>query len=78
VVEPNIKPIHHLHYLPTPSADASDAYDFNIAVNNYLVDKSVENQIAITNYFRKWISMNSDLVEMSTPLVQPLLPLSQV
>jgi hexosaminidase len=42
------------------------------------VDKSVENQIAITNYFRKWISMNSDLVEMSAnALVQPLLPLSQ-
>jgi hexosaminidase len=61
------------------TSDASDAYDFNIAVNNYLVDKSVENQIAITNYFRKWISMNSDLVEMSAnaPLVQPLLPLSQ-
>jgi hexosaminidase len=61
------------------TSDASDAYEFKVVLNNYLVDKSVENQIAVTNYFRKWISMNSDLVEMSAnaPLVQPLLPLSQ-
>jgi len=61
------------------TSDASDAYDFNVIVDNYLVDKSGENQIALTNYFSKWINMNSDLVEMSAnaPLVQPLLPLSK-
>lgn len=61
------------------TSDASDAYDFNVIVDNYLVDKSSENQISLANYLRKWINMNSDLVEMSAnaPLIQPLLPLSK-
>ena len=61
------------------TADASDAYDFNIAVDKYLENKNAENQEAVTNYFRKWIAMNQDLIKLSenAPLIQPLLPLSK-
>jgi hexosaminidase len=60
------------------SADASDGYDFNKAVNQYLEDKSPENQIVVTNYFRKWIAMDLDLIRLSekAPLIQPVLPMS--
>ncbi|MFV8344391.1 beta-N-acetylhexosaminidase [Flavobacterium sp. XS2P39] len=61
------------------TADALDVFDFETVVNNYLENKSRENQILVTNFFRKWIAMNSDLVALSAdaPLVQPLLPLSK-
>ncbi|RKS92623.1 hexosaminidase [Flavobacterium limicola] len=61
------------------NADASEALDFNLAVNAYLADKSKENIVVLTDFFKKWIVMNSDLIALSAnaPLVQPLLPLSQ-
>ncbi|TRW97930.1 beta-N-acetylhexosaminidase [Flavobacterium gawalongense] len=61
------------------TADALDVFDFDTAVNNYLENKSQENQILVTNFFKKWITMNSDLIGLSSnaPLVQPLLPLSK-
>ncbi|MFV8378105.1 beta-N-acetylhexosaminidase [Flavobacterium sp. LB3R33] len=61
------------------NADASEALDFNVAVNSYLVDKSKENKLIVTNFFKKWIALNSDLIALSAnaPLVQPLLPLSK-
>lgn len=61
------------------NADASEALDFNVAVNAYLADKSKENKVIVTNFFKKWIILNSDLIALSTnaPLVQPLLPLSK-
>ncbi|WP_369753864.1 beta-N-acetylhexosaminidase [Flavobacterium sp. WC2409] len=61
------------------SSDASDAIDFDTAVNKYLKDKNIENQKEVTHFFEKWITMNTDLVRLSTnaPLIQPLLPLSK-
>lgn len=61
------------------NADASEALDFNVAVNAYLADKSKENKVIVTNFFKKWIAINSDLIALSAnaPLVQPLLPLSK-
>lgn len=59
--------------------DATDALDFDEAVNNYLKNKSTENQILATNYLKKWISVNTSLIQLSNnaPLIQPLLPLSK-
>ena len=61
------------------TADAFDAYDFDIAVNNYLANRNIENQTLVTNFFRKWIAMDEDLIRLSdnAPLIQPLLPLSK-
>ena len=61
------------------NSDASEALDFNLAVNAYLADKSKENKLIVTNFFKKWIALNSDLIALSSnaPLVQPLLPLSK-
>jgi hexosaminidase len=61
------------------SSDASDAIDFGEAVNKYLKDKSIKNQVEVSRFFEKWITMNADLVRLSAnaPLVQPLLPLSK-
>jgi hexosaminidase len=61
------------------NTDASEALDFNVAVNAYLSDKSKENKGVVTDFFKKWISMNADLIALSAnaPLVQPLLPLSK-
>lgn len=61
------------------AADASDAYEFNKAVNNYLENKNVENQKVITEYLKKWIAMDLDLIQLSAnaPLIQPVLPLSK-
>ncbi|MFV8269577.1 beta-N-acetylhexosaminidase [Flavobacterium sp. GT2N3] len=61
------------------TADAFDVFDFDIAVNNYLENKNQENQIVVTNFLKKWIDMNADLIALSAnaPLVQPLLPLSK-
>ncbi|MFV8324027.1 beta-N-acetylhexosaminidase [Flavobacterium sp. LS2R12] len=61
------------------NADASEALDFNLAVNAYLADKSKENKVLVTDFFKKWIVMNTDLIALSAnaPLVQPLLPLSK-
>jgi hypothetical protein len=44
------------------SADASDAYEFNKAVNKYLENRSLENQKIVTDFFKKWIAMNTDLI----------------
>jgi hexosaminidase len=37
------------------------------------------NQVAVTDFFRKWIKMNESLIDLSAnaPLVQPILPLSK-
>ena len=61
------------------TADALDVFDFDAAVNKYLENKSIENQIVVTNYLKKWIAMNADLIALSAnaPLIQPLLPLSK-
>ncbi|SDX90979.1 beta-N-acetylhexosaminidase [Flavobacterium degerlachei] len=61
------------------AADASDAYDFDKAVLAYLENKSQENQFVVTDFFRKWIAMNDQLIDLSAnaPLIQPLLPLSK-
>jgi hexosaminidase len=61
------------------NSDASEALDFNVAVNAYLADKSKENKLIVINFFKKWIALNSDLIALSSnaPLVQPLLPLSK-
>jgi hexosaminidase len=61
------------------TADASDAYDFEIAVNKYVSVKSETNKKIILSYFRKWIQMHDDLLKLSkiAPLIQPLLPLSE-
>ena len=45
--------------------DASDALGFDLAVTNYLNNKSIENQTVVTNYLNKWIKMNTDLIELS-------------
>ncbi|WP_196829548.1 beta-N-acetylhexosaminidase [Flavobacterium sp. CG_9.1] len=62
------------------NADAAQALDFNETVNTYLDNKTVANSSAVTNFFKKWVVMNNDLIALSTnaPLVQPLLPLSQI
>ncbi len=59
--------------------DASDALAFDVAVNNYLKNKSIENQILVTNFLKKWIETNINLIELSfnAPLIQPVLPLSK-
>jgi hexosaminidase len=59
--------------------DATDALDFDIAVNQYLKNKSIENQVLVTDFLKKWVGLNANLIELSTnaPLVQPLLPLSK-
>ncbi|RTY67207.1 beta-N-acetylhexosaminidase [Flavobacterium sp. LB2P53] len=61
------------------NADASEALDFNVAVNVYLANKSKENKGIVTDFFKKWIVLNSDLIALSAnaPLAQPLLPLSK-
>lgn len=61
------------------NADASEALDFEIAVNSYLADKSNENQKEVSRFLNKWIAMHTDLVRLSSnaPLIQPLLPLSK-
>lgn len=61
------------------TADALDVFDFDTAVNKYLANQSTENQTAVTNYLKKWVDMNTKLIDLSAngPLVQPLLPLSK-
>ncbi|WP_016990850.1 beta-N-acetylhexosaminidase [Flavobacterium sp. ACAM 123] len=60
------------------SADASDAYKFNKAVTQYLENRSLENQKVVTDFLKKWIAMDLDLIRLSTnaPLIQPLLSMS--
>lgn len=61
------------------AADASDAYEFNKAVNSYLENKSLANQKLVTDYLKKWIAMDLDLIRLTdnAPLIQPILPLSK-
>ncbi|GEC73087.1 hexosaminidase [Flavobacterium flevense] len=61
------------------TADASDAYEFNKAVNRYLTDKDELSQEEIKYYLKQWINMNIELIVLSkkAPLIQPLLPLSK-
>jgi hexosaminidase len=61
------------------SADASDALGFDAAVTNYLGNQNSENQILVTDYLKKWININSNLMDLSSnaPLIQPILPLSK-
>lgn len=61
------------------TADASDAYGFNKAVNRYLTDKDELSQEEIKYYLKQWINMNIELIVLSkkAPLIQPLLPLSK-
>jgi hexosaminidase len=39
------------------SADA-DAYEFN-SVSKYIENKNLENQKIVTDFFKKWITMNT-------------------
>ncbi len=59
--------------------DATDALEFDAAVNEYLKNKSLENQALVTDFLKKWVTLNANLVELSknAPSVQPLLPLSK-
>ncbi len=59
--------------------DASDALEFDTAVNRYLENKNSDNQILVSSFLKKWISTNANLVNLSqnAPLVQPILPLSK-
>ena len=59
--------------------DALDALSFDTSVNQYLKNKNEENQVLVTNFLKKWIDINTNLIELSSnaPLIQPLLPLSQ-
>ena len=59
--------------------DATDALRFDAAVNQYLENKNLENRILVTNFFKKWVGINTNLIELSSnaPLIQPLLPLSK-
>lgn len=61
------------------TSDASDALDFDLAVNRYLENKNIENQILVTSFLKKWIVLNGSLIDLSSnaPLIQPLLPLSK-
>nr|WP_315149518.1 family 20 glycosylhydrolase [uncultured Flavobacterium sp.] len=61
------------------TADASDALGFEAAVTNYLGNQNSQNQILVTDYLRKWININSNLMDLSSnaPLIQPILPLSK-
>ena len=61
------------------TADASEAIIFNNAVENYFKVKSPENLETISNYLKKCIVLNEQLIELGNkaPLVQPILPLSQ-
>ncbi|MBC7846258.1 MAG: family 20 glycosylhydrolase [Flavobacterium sp.] len=81
----NIKGTEYKMYSPLTlfadacTPDATDALDFDTAVNQYLKNKSLENQLLITDFLKKWINTNASLLQLSTnaPLVQPLLPLSK-
>ena len=59
--------------------DAKDSLAFDIAVTQYLANKSPENKAKVIAFFNKWIAMNKGLLELSAnaPLVQPILPLSK-
>ena len=59
--------------------DAPDALDFDAAVALYLSNKNSENQLLVSNFLKRWIATNTDLVQLSlnAPLVQPILPLSK-
>ena len=59
--------------------DASVALDFEKAVDLYLETKSANNQLLVSDFLKKWIAINTDLVNLSSnaPLVQPILPLSK-
>lgn len=59
--------------------DAEDAVAFEAAVNQYLENKSPENQNRVTDFLKKWIEINSKLIVLSSnaPLIQPILPLSK-
>ncbi|MEC5167185.1 hexosaminidase [Flavobacterium sp. PL11] len=61
------------------SADASDALDFDIAVNRFLKNNNTENQQSVINFLNKWMVINTDLINLSlnAPLIQPILPLSK-
>ncbi|TRX40829.1 beta-N-acetylhexosaminidase [Flavobacterium restrictum] len=59
--------------------DAPDALEFDAAVTHYLNNKTPENETVVTNFLKKWIQTNTDLLALSqnAPLLQPLLPLSK-
>lgn len=61
------------------TADAPDAFEFDVAVKLYLKDKSPENRELVLGFLKKWIRVNSELVVLSAnaPLIQPILPLSK-
>jgi hexosaminidase len=58
------------------SADASDAYEFNSA-GKYIENKNFRESKIVTDFLKKWITMNTDLIHLSAaPLIQPVLPMS--
>lgn len=59
--------------------DAKESLAFDAAVSQYLANKTPENKAKVAGFFTKWISLNKELIALSTqaPLVQPILPLSK-
>ncbi|OXA85531.1 beta-N-acetylhexosaminidase [Flavobacterium hercynium] len=59
--------------------DAKDSLLFDEAVKQYLANKSIENKANVSQFLNKWITLNKDLIALSTkaPLVQSLLPLAK-
>ncbi|PAM93864.1 beta-N-acetylhexosaminidase [Flavobacterium sp. IR1] len=59
--------------------DAKDSLLFDEAVKQYLTNKSPENKANVSQFLNKWITLNKDLIALSTkaPLVQSVLPLAK-
>lgn len=59
--------------------DASEALEFESAVNHYLENKNSENQALLSHFLKKWVATNTNLINLSSkaPLIQPILPLSK-
>ena len=59
--------------------DAKDSLLFDEAVTQYLTNKSPENKANVSHFLNKWITLNKDLIALSTkaPLVQSVLPLAK-
>lgn len=59
--------------------DASDALEFNEAVDAYVKAETHETAQPLIDFLKKWIRTNASLIALSknAPLVQPILPLSK-
>ncbi|MVO09362.1 family 20 glycosylhydrolase [Flavobacterium sp. TP390] len=61
------------------TVDASEALQFNWAVNQYLKEINPTNLASVTSFFEQWKTNHKELVVLSenAPLIQPILPLSE-